>query len=91
MTIPQLRQEAKELKDDADRVRLYGENGSLDDTWQRLRALFANVREVLGERAGEFELKGISKGWDAVSDGANHAILACDLVQPPPSGEIQGD
>jgi hypothetical protein len=82
MTILKLRQEAKGLKDDADRIRLYGEKVSLDDAWQRLRTMFANVSEVLGEKAGQFELKGMSKEWDAVSNGANHAILGCDLVHP---------
>jgi hypothetical protein len=91
MTVSQLRQEAKELKDDADRVVLYREESSLDDAWHRLEELFMHVREVLGKRAGEFELKGVSREWAAVSERASHAILACDLVEPPPRGEIQGD
>lgn len=91
MTISELRQEAKELKDEADRVLLYREENSLDAAWQRLEELFSHVREVLGKRVGEFELTGVSKGLAAVSDRAGHAILACDLVEPQPSGEIQGD
>ena len=43
MTIPQLRQEAKDLRDLANRFLLYGEKHSLDDTWRRLAELFRRV------------------------------------------------
>ena len=43
MTISQLRQEAKDLRDLANRFLLYGEKHSLDDTWRRLAELFRRV------------------------------------------------
>jgi|HubBroStandDraft_2_1064218.scaffolds.fasta_scaffold17638_3 hypothetical protein len=84
MTIPQLRQEAKDLRDLANRFLLYGEKHSLDDAWRRLEELFIQVPQVLGNRAKGFTtLKGVPKSWDEVSEHADHVIRVCNAAQPP--------
>jgi hypothetical protein len=91
MTISELREAAQDLRDVADRVLLYTEVESLDDTWQRLEELFRQARDVLDGRAGGLTLEGVSPSWDERSKRANHVILACNVVEPPASGEIPGD
>jgi hypothetical protein len=51
MTIPQLRQAAKDLREIAIRVLLYSEKNSLEDVWQKLEQLFRQVPQVRGKRA----------------------------------------
>ncbi len=63
MTIQQLRQAAKDLRDLANRFLLYGEKHSLDDAWRRLAELFRQVPLVLGNRASGFTLEGVPKSW----------------------------
>jgi hypothetical protein len=91
MTIPQLRQAAKDLRDLANRFLLYGEQHSLDDAWRRLVELFRQMPLVLGNRARGFTLEGVPKTWDEVSERADHIILACETAEPPANGEIPGD
>ena len=61
MTIPQLRQEAKDLRDLANRFLLYGEKHSLDVASRRLAELFRHVPLVLGNRARGLTLEGVPK------------------------------
>ena len=91
MTISQLRQKAKNLKDLADRVVLYGEKESLEDAWRRLEELFRQAGEVLDKKADGFILNDVSPSWDEVSKRANHVTLACDVAEPPASGDVPGD
>ena len=46
MTIQQLSQAAKDLRDLANRFLLYGDGHSLDDAWRRLEELFVRVPQV---------------------------------------------
>ena len=91
MTIPQLRQEAKDLRDLANRFLLYGETHSLDDAWRRLAELFRQVPLVLGNRARGLTLEGVPKSWDEVSEHADHIIQVCNDAEPQAIGEIPGD
>lgn len=91
MTIQQLRQAAKELRDLANRFLLYGEQHSLDDAWRRLAELFRQVPLVLGNRASGFTLEGVPKSWDEVSERADHIIQVCNDAEPQAIGEIPGD
>jgi hypothetical protein len=91
MTISQLRQEAKDLRDLANRFLLYGEKHSLDDTWRRLAELFRRVPLVLGNRASGFTLEGVPKSWDEVSERADHIMQVCNDAEPQAIGEIPGD
>jgi hypothetical protein len=85
MTIQRLRQEAKDLREIANRVLLYGEQHSLGDASQRLEELFRQVPLVLGNRARGFTLKGVPKNWDEVSERADHIMRVCDNAEPPTS------
>jgi hypothetical protein len=78
MTIPQLRQEAKDLRDLANRFLLYGEKHSLDDAWRRLGELFILLPQVLGNRARGFTLNRVLKNWDEISEHADHIIRVCN-------------
>ena len=91
VTIQRLRQEAKDLRDLANRVLLYGEEQSLDDAWPRLGELFRQAPLVLGKRASGFTLEGMSKNWDEISERSDHIIRVCDNAQPPTSEEISGN
>jgi hypothetical protein len=91
MTIQQLRQAAKDLRETANRVLLYSEKNSLEDVWQKLEQLFRQVPQVLGKRAGGFTLEGVSKSWDEVSKRADHIMQACETAEPPAGEEIPGD
>ncbi len=91
MTIQRLRQEAKDLRDLANRVLLYDEKHALDGVWRQLQELFRQVPLVLGKRASGFTLEGVPKNWDEVSARADHIIRVCDNAEPPISGEIPGD
>ena len=91
MTISQLRQAAKDLRDLANRFLLYGEKHSLDDAWRRLEELFRQVPQVLGNRASGFTLEGVPKSWDEVSERADHIIRVCNDAEPQAVGEIPGD
>jgi hypothetical protein len=82
MTIPQLRQEAKDLRDLANRFLLYGEKHSLDDAWRRLAELFRQAPLVLGNRARGLTLDGVPKSWDEVSERADHIIRVCNDAEP---------
>jgi hypothetical protein len=88
MTIPQLRQEAKDLRDLANRFLLYGEKHSLDDASRRLAELFRQVPLVLGNRARGLTLEGVPKSWDEVSEHADHIIQVCNDAEPHAIGEI---
>ena len=91
MTIQQLRQAAKDLRDLANRFLLYGDKHSLDDTWRRLVELFRQVPLVLGNRASGFTLEGAFKNWDEVSGHADHIIKVCNDAEPQAVEEIPGD
>jgi hypothetical protein len=91
MTIQRLRHEAKDLRDIANRVLLYGEQHSLGDAWRQLEELFRLVPLVLGNRAIGFTLEGVPKNWDEVSARADDIIRVCDNAAPPTSEEIPGD
>jgi hypothetical protein len=91
MTLSQLRQEAKDLRDLANRFLLYGEKHSLDDAWLRLGELFRQVPLVLGNRASGFTLEGVPKSWDEVSERADHIIQVCNDAEARASGEISGE
>jgi hypothetical protein len=91
MTIQRLRQEAKDLRDHANRVLLYDEKHSLDGAWRQLEELFRLVPLVLGNRGIGFTLEGVPKNWDEVSEGADHIIRVCNDAEPPTSEEIPGD
>ena len=78
MTIQQLSQAAKDLRDLANRFLLYGDGHSLDDAWRRLEELFVRVPQVLGNRASGFTLEGVPKSWDEVSERADHIIRVCN-------------
>jgi hypothetical protein len=91
MTIPQLHQGAKDLRDLANRFLLYGEKHSLEDAWRRLEELFRQMPLVLGNRAGGFTLEGVPKDWDEVSEHADHIMRACEAAEPQANGEIPGD
>jgi hypothetical protein len=91
MTIQRLRQEAKDLREHANRVLLYDEKYSLDDAWRRLEELFRQVPLVLGKRARGFTLEGVPKNWDEISARADHIMRICDNAEPPTSGEIPGN
>jgi len=91
MTIPQLRQEAKDLRDLANRFLLYGEKHSLDDAWRQLAELFRQVPLVLGNRASGFTLKDVPKSWDELSERADHIIQVCNDAEAQASGEIPAD
>ena len=91
MTIQQLRQAAKDLRDLANRFLLYGEKHSLDDASRRLAELFRQVPLVLGNRARGHTLEGVPKSWDEVSEHADHLIQVCNDAEPPAIGEIPGD
>ena len=56
MTIQRLRQEAKDLREHANRVLLYDEKYSLDDAWRRLEELFRQVPLVLGSLVENSEI-----------------------------------
>jgi hypothetical protein len=91
MTIPQLRQEAKDLRDLANRFLLYGEKHSLDDAWRRLAELIRQAPLVLGNRARGLTLDGVPKSWDEVSERADHIIRVCNDAEPKAIGEIPED
>ena len=91
MTIQQLRQAAKDLRDLANRFLLYDEKHSLDDAWRRLVELFRQVPLVLGKRASGFTLEGVPKSWDEVSERADRIIQVCNDAEPQTIGEIPGD
>lgn len=78
MTIQQLSQAAKDLRDLVNRFLLYGDGHSLDDAWRRLEELFVRVPQVLGNRASGFTLEGVPKSWDEVSERADHIIRVCN-------------
>ena len=88
MTISQLRQAAKDLRDLANRFLLYGEKHSLDDAWRRLEELFRQVPQVLGNRASGFTLEGVPKSWDEVSERADHIIRVETEKTPSPLGRL---
>ena len=90
MTIPQLRQEAKDLRDLANRFLLYGEKHSLDDAWRRLVELFKQAPLVLGNRVSGLTLEVVPKSWDEVSEHADHIIQVCNDAEPHAIGEIPG-
>jgi hypothetical protein len=85
-----LRQEAKDLRDLANRFLLYGEKHSLDDAWRRLAELFRQAPLLLGTRARGFTLEGVPKSWDEVSERADHIIQVCNDAEPHAIGEIPG-
>jgi len=91
MTIPQLRQEAKDLRDLGNRFLLYGEKHSLDDAWRRLAELFRQVPLVLGNRASGFALEGVPKSLEEVSEHADHIMWVCNDAEAHASGQIPGD
>jgi hypothetical protein len=91
MTIQGLRQEAKDLRDQANRVLLYDEKHSLDGAWRQLEELFKQVPLALGNRAIGFTLEGVPKNWDEISARADHIMRACDNAVPPTNEEIPGD
>jgi hypothetical protein len=61
------------------------------NAWGRLGELFRQVPQVLGNRASGFTLAGVPKSWDEVSERADYIIRACEVAEPPASGEIPGD
>jgi len=91
MTIQQLRQAAKDLRDLANRFLLYGEKHSLDDAWRRLAELFRQVPLVLGNRASGFTLEGVPKSLEEVSEHADHIMWVCNDAEAHASGQIPGD
>ena len=90
MTIQQLSQAAKDLRDLANRFLLYGDGHSLDDAWRRLEELFVRVPQVLGNRASGFTLEGVPKSWDEVSERADHIIRVCNDANLRQLEKLQG-
>ena len=90
MTIPQLRQEAKDLRDLANRFLLYGEKHSLDDASRRLAELFRQVPLAWATGREVSRQKGVPGSWDEVSEHADHIIQVCNDAEPHAIGEIPG-
>jgi hypothetical protein len=82
MTIQRLRQEAKDLREHANRVLLYDEKHSLDGAWRQLEELYRQVPLVLGHRARGFTLEGVPKNWDEISARTDRIMQACDNAEP---------
>jgi hypothetical protein len=82
MTIPQLRQEAKDLRDLANRFLVYGEKHSFDDASRRLAELFRQVPLILGNRARGLTLEGVPNSWVEVSERADLFMANCYFAKP---------
>ncbi len=91
MTVQELRQSAKELRDKADCVLYYNKQDSLDEIWSELRELFGQGKKILSNGVKDLTLDETSKSLETIRERADFLISICDLLEPPVGGAIPGD